>query len=414
MARKKWRGDAQGIAQVDTITVGGTYANGQVYTATMNGKDVAYTGVSGDDNTAVAVALLAALNATSIPEFRQCTYTRNALVITVTGPSNGEPFTLTSAATGTGTLVRAGVTTGTGPNYWSNAENWSDGVVPVSTDTVDIENSAVDILYGIDQNAVTLTALYIAASYTGKIGLPNTHLKGYYEYREKFLKISATTCTIGEGDGSGSNRIKLNLGSNASAITVYKTGRGQETGIPALLLKNVHASSTLNAMFGSIGLAFEGGDVSTIPTIRVGSTSSISDVSLTCGSGCTLTTIQQSGGTVIIACNLTTWTKSGGISRQTGSATLTTLTQDGNGTGAPVHQWWSSGTLTTATVRGPGSVLDCQSDNRSRTLTNGTFTGGGHILDPHKTVTFTNPITIDSIGTKLSNLGNSPSSLQRT
>jgi phage tail sheath gpL-like len=66
----RWRGDAPAVKQVIAVTVGGTPANGQVYTVTWNGSSVAYTAGDGDTNASIAAALQARLAATELAEVR--------------------------------------------------------------------------------------------------------------------------------------------------------------------------------------------------------------------------------------------------------------------------------------------------------------------------------------------------------
>src|ERR1700736_2287329 len=116
MATPRWRGDAPAVKQVNTATVGGTAAGGQVYTVTINGKTVSYTAAGGDTNNTIAGALQALLAASTIPEFQEVAWTVATNVITGTSAVAGRPFTNTSSATGTGTLVRATTTASSGPN----------------------------------------------------------------------------------------------------------------------------------------------------------------------------------------------------------------------------------------------------------------------------------------------------------
>src|SRR5262245_47220947 len=114
MATRRWRGDAPKTAQVNTVTVGGTAANGQVYSVTINAKLVAYTANGSDTNNTIAAALKALLAASVIPEFAEVTWTVATNVITGTAKTAGRPFVNTSAATGTGTLVTATATANSG------------------------------------------------------------------------------------------------------------------------------------------------------------------------------------------------------------------------------------------------------------------------------------------------------------
>mgnify|MGYP007122137033 CR=1 FL=1 len=388
MASLTYRGDAQSQAQVNTVTVGGTYANGQVYTVTMNRKEVAYTSVSGDSNTTVATALQALLAASIEQEFAEVIWTVSGLVITGTAYDPGVPFTNTSSATGTGTLVTATTTASAGPYDWSTADNWSGGSVPVNSDDVTVAGTAGHIRYGLDQNAVTLTGLVFAPTWSGDVGLPDYN-GNYYEYRDRYLKIKVNG-TVNVNCGSG--LMRLNLSSQAATIQVDATGSPTSAGLPALSLLGT-GSNTLNVLSGSWGVAIGAGETSTITTVRQGSGGArATDATGTLGSGCTLTTVNVASGTLEINANSTTLNLTDGEVTIKGAATLGTLNADG---GTVYYQ--STGTLTTNNL-GTGAKIDYTRDSRSRTVTNTTMAPGSTLLDPTKSVTFTNPILLSRCG----------------
>lgn len=374
----EWLGRAKAVAQVRTHTVGGTAANGQVYTVTINGKSISYTADGSSTNNSIAAALQALLDASTITEFALLTWTVNSAIITSTHDTAGVPRTITTAADGTGTFVSATTTAATGPNHWSDATNWSGGAVPVSTDSVDI-GIPVDILYGLDQNAVTLTALTIRASFTAKIGLPRINALNYTEDLDTYLKISATTVKIGVGDGNGSGRVKINFGSVQTTVEVRKTGTAIETGIPSVVLLGTHASNAIDCQSGSTGTSIFPLDVSTWLTAKIAT-----NATFVFGEGVTLGTLSGEG-TVRGSSSLTTWTQNGGSWTLNGASTVTTMTV------APgaVAYYNSSGTVTTANI---GGTVDCSGDASARTFTTTTILPGGSLSDPFSSITHTNKI----------------------
>ena len=98
MATRIWRGDAVDIAQVVTVQVTADDSS-TTYTITINNKDVSVAG-SGVDVDTTAAALQAALDASTIPEFAEVTWTVATDTITGTADTAGKPFTATSSATG--------------------------------------------------------------------------------------------------------------------------------------------------------------------------------------------------------------------------------------------------------------------------------------------------------------------------
>lgn len=95
------------VAQVNTVTIGGTIANGLVYTITINGTPFAYTAVvPTDDNAAVATALRTAINAGAEP----VTASGASTAVILTADVAGTPFTVSVTATGAGTLTNVATT----------------------------------------------------------------------------------------------------------------------------------------------------------------------------------------------------------------------------------------------------------------------------------------------------------------
>lgn len=393
MATRVWYGNAQKVAQVNTVTPGGTLGT-ETFTITINGKSVSHTYDGSGGVAEIVTALVAAFQASTEPEFTEITATDSTTHVTLTADTPGIPFTQTSSATGSATNTTATATASAGPNHWGTAANWSGGAVPVDNDTVLIGAGSVDILYDLDQSSIDLTLLTIHAAYTGKIGLPDYN-SSYREYRTTYLTLgTATTTNIGLGDGPGSSHIRLHTGTNATTINVFRLASSSQQGLPALQLQGSNASNVLNAYSGTIGLAVNPSETAQFPTIRVGfENNQTSDVQLFAGTGCTLGgTITQSGGLVDVTTAVTTWTMDAGESTIRGSATLGTLNLDG---GTMIYR--STGTMTTANV-GTAGFLDFTRDIRARTVTNFVGTGNGRMKDSFKTVTWSNGLLFNRTG----------------
>ena len=404
MTTQIWRGDAVAVAQVETLTVGGTIEADDVFVMTVNGKSLAVVAGSTDADD-VRDALVEAWNESEWPEFAEVTAEAGGGTgeLTLTADVPGRPFTVSVETTEDGggtaddqTFGRVTTTASSGPKHWDAAGNWSSGSVPANGDDVVLENAEGSILYGLDQSAVTLDSLQVEQSFTGNIGLPRVNQEGasaYFEYRETYLRISATVVQVGRGEGGGSGRVKLDTGNNACTLNVYNTGAPLEPGVEALLWKGNHASNVVNVSRGSVGLAVlagESGDVS--GGLQVGYvTNPASDAQVRCGTGLTLATVTQSGGELVTQSNVTTMNKrqdSGNLQHLAG--TMGTLAGDG---GTVLYQ--STGTLTTANV-GRDCVLDFRRDPRSRTVTNCNLQAGAVVHDPVETVTWTNGFVLPS------------------
>ena len=386
MGTNKWRGDAPAVAQVNTVTPA-SVTIGNVFTLTINGKTVSFTATAATVAN-VTAGLVAAVAASTIAEFQEVTAADNTTNLTLTANTAGRPFTQTSSsATGSGSaghsLTTSTSTANSGPNNWDVAANWSLGAVPVNSDDVFIADSDVDILYGLGQSAVTLTSLNIAASFTGKIGLPQVNESGgYYEYRSRYLNVLATTVNIGYGEGSGSGRLLLDLGANATTLIITSTGSPVDQAIPALCVKGSGSTYTPTILSGSVGFAVETGQTATLDTVTVSG-----DSTVMLGSGCTLTTVTVNAGVVTMNSGATTLNVVAGEVHVLAGA-VTTLNVDG---GTVFYR--STGTITTLKV-GTEATIDFTRDPRARTVSACTVETTGTIIDTYKSVTWTTGIDL--------------------
>lgn len=396
MTLRRWRGDAPAVAQVDTLTVGGTIEADDEFTLTINGKSLTVAAGSTDAD-AVRDALVSAwnaLDAATHPEFAEITAeaTGNTGEFTLTADTPGKPFVVSAATTEAGggaadgqTLTRVTTTANSGPNVWGVPENWSGGATPIDGDDVVIDGGA-DILYDLDQSAVTLASVTIDQQFGGTIGLPLSTggTTPYSEYRDDALKIGAALLTIGSGEGAGSGRIKIDLGAAQSTVHVLNTGNAVETGVPAVLLKGAHSGNVVNVTKGSVGIGLRSGEAATVATLRVGyRTNPAGDAVVRCGPDVTLTNIEQSGGTLSIASDVATVTVTGGeLIFLNGS--MTTLNLDGGAV-----RYNSDGALTTANI-GSGGVLDFRQNMRGRTVSQCNLYERFEYRDPFGTVALPN------------------------
>lgn len=405
MADVRWRGDAPAVAQVQSWAFAGTWEANDIIKVIIGGKTYNFTAGSTSTNTVVSNMVTAwnNLSAATYPEFAELTAAASpAGTFRLTADTAGKPFTVSlhakesdgttdgdaqtiegvnTATTGTAT------TASSGPNDWSTAANWSGGAIPANSDNVYIEDSDVDILYGLDQNGVTPTSLNIAMNYTGKIGLPYTNEDSssgsYIEYRERYLKIGAATVNIGRGDGAGSQRINLDLGTTNATVNVFNSGSPESGRERAILLQDTNASSVLNIERGSVGVALEAAQTAQLATLRIGYVNSkASDSQVRTGPGLTLATLTMAGGVVTCGHAITTVNQDDGTLTLEGTGAVTTLVVTG---GTCFYN--TTGTLTTGTVAGLG-ILDFSQDLRSKTVTNAIERHGNlsKIRDPHKVV----------------------------
>ncbi len=300
MSTVLWRGDAPAVAQVNTLTVG-SVSSGIVYTITINGKSIGYTTGGGDTATTVAAALLALLIAQGAPpEFKEITWSNpGAGVLVATAVYPGTPFTLAAAATSTGTFTGSTPSTASsGPADASVGANYSTGGLPGNGDDLVFSASANSCVFGLSAlSALTLNSLSIDQSFTGKIGLARNNPAGYVEYRPQYLQVGATTITIGNGPGNGSGRIKIDNLAVQTTVNVFNSGQASDPGVKTILWKGTHAANVVNISKGSFAAGYLEGDSATIATLRQGfQTNQNGDVDCLLGPGCTLSTINKTGG----------------------------------------------------------------------------------------------------------------------
>ena len=414
MANVRWIGQAQAVAQVDTVTVALTWAQNDTVTLTINGKDLVVTIGTSATTDDVATAIKEAWEGEtltdttasytpsgggdSIAEFAEVTATVSGSVVTLTHDTAGVPFTLsvTESTAGSGTATEATATTATGANYWSNADNWDTGSVPVTTDDVYIDDGNVSILYDLDASAVTLTSLTIGSSYTGEIGLPKDNANGYPEYRDDYLQISATTVTIGADnignvDGSGSPRLKLDLGSVQATVNVKSTGSSAEQGLEAFVWKGTNVSNELEVISGSVAVAPFLDETANLAAVRNDAGSIRFGNGVTFESGSTVT---NETGELRVATTMQSLTNTNGTVIVTEDAALVTCVHKG---GQLAYR--ASGNITTLTIGGGAldttAVLDASSSFDAVTIATLNLKPRAQILDPLRKLTYTS-IVFDS------------------
>jgi hypothetical protein len=270
-------------------------------------------------------------------------------------------------------------TDATTPTSWAVAANWSPSGVPVTGDTVYLLNNAVDIDTGLNQSAVTLAALFVDQTYTGRVGTAAAD-----------MQVGATLCTIGNPSqgivaAAGSPRLRFDFGTVQTAVTVVNTdtAASTDTGYPPVRLKGTHASNTCTVLGGRVGWAVGVGETSTIATLKIAG----AGANVVMGTGCTLTTITQTAGTLTINSAATTVTQTGGTLTTQGSGAIATATVSGT---ANLN---STGTITTLNVLNNGTA-NFGGNPAARTVTTPKLWKGGKILDPLGVVVYTNGLAL--------------------
>lgn len=399
MSDIRWTGLAAVIAQVDKFTPANANT-GDVYTLTITGWDgssvaISFTVAGTETVAAVTAGLAAAWEASTNALCTTITATDETTYMTLTADTAGIAFTVAASITdGEGgaapTLARIATTKNEGPKDWSSVDNWSTGAVPGAAGSQDvyIENHSADILYGLDQSGISnaLDSLNFLASFTGKVGT-----NGFAGAAGAYLEIKATAVNIGAHNGygspTGSGRIKLDLKATASTVTVDKTATPTDAGYgkAAVRLLADNAATVVNVRKGSVGIATEPGETTTIATVNVDYVSSVAgDADVYIGAGVTMTTLTQNGGDVIAQCAMTTANANAGTLLTTGSGAITTI----NANGATITSN-STGTVTNVNIE--SGIVDTLKSSAVRTFTNVTQNAGTLKHDPD-VLTLTNGI----------------------
>lgn len=392
MATRIWIGGAAATAQVTDWVFGGTWEATDVINVTIGTRTVSV--VAGSTTiTTIVDTVFAALNASTLPEFAEITWSRSSNSLRGTADTAGVPFTATVSTTETGggaadsqTIDGTTSSTGTnstactGPNHADNAQNWSGATLPTNSDTIVFADSDVDCLYGLTGlSSLTGTTLRQFMSYTGDLGLPTYNAAGgYAEYRQRYLQLDGGTAFLGLGEGPGSPRFMLDYQATALTANAYDSGPPSEGEEVATFLKCTHTSTVVTVNKGRVAVAYYPGEASAIATLNVGfETNPASDSFVICGAGVTaLTTINQSGGFCRTETNSTTLTMTDGEHVRQGTSTLTTLNLDQG-----ICRYNSSGTLSTANV-GSGGNLDLSQDSRAVTISQLNLNEGAEYHDP--------------------------------
>ena len=386
MATKRWLGSATAKYDVWTLTVSGTMVS-QTYTMTVNGKTVTYVAGGADTAAIILDALVAAWNASIAPEFMEMT----ALSLPVGGPTTsatftgdtiGKPSTIAVSTGGAATFAITNTILATGPNDFTNAQNWSGGVAPANSDTLVFDAGNAACKYNLNSSLTGVT-IDIHQGYAGTIGLPtlNSDSSVYSEYRTTRLTLAGGTAQI---NSTQVKRCNLAFGANTATVRVLATGQRIDNAVPVVLITGGDGSSSLSVSRGDIGVAFYVGQTATFPTVNIGTALSTgNDAAVVFGSGATLTTLTKNSGAVEVNGNVTTLTQgAAGGSLTISAGAVTTLTAYG-GTVFIL----TTGAITTMNLYG-SAIIDCDSDPRGKTVTNpiNVYSVAVTIKDNQKTV----------------------------
>ena len=377
MANDAWRHPANTqVAQVRTFTITAAGAGTEVWTFTYTDDDgttatVTYTEDGSPTTTEIATGLFNAWNASTNPLIASITATNpSAGVCTLTADTAGVPFTVTLAASGTGTDTETATTANVGNNDYSTPRNWQLDLAPVATNDALFIAGSVSAKYGLNQSSVAIADFRVFTGCSSQFGRITDGLPHY-------LRIDPDLF-----DYRGNGTLGLfDIGSANISPTISAQGSPTGTGYHTVYLKGSNIATLLISK-GNVGVAVFDADTATVATIRTTyETTQASDVALTIGTGVTLTTLEQGGGTCTLKAAATTVTTAANCTLTTeGGGAITTLNLQGT---AYLN---STGTITTLNAWG---TVDFRKSRVARTVTTLNVKAGATI-HLHSGITVTN------------------------
>lgn len=385
MALKRWIGAAAAVSQVTKVTFS-AYSSAQTYSLTINGKVVSFLSVTGT-NSEIWAGLVAAWEASAEPEILEALATVSTGVV-LTSREGGNPFTVSAGAT-TGTPTVTLITAATGPNYFSNDDNWEGGAAPAAADDLLFAESDVDLLHDLTPG-FALGVITVEKSFTGRIGLGRVASGGYQEYRPRYLTLGdAASIIIGAGTGNGSNRILIDAATEVVDVEIYGTGQGEGYD-KAVRIVNADDASTFAAYAGSFELSGTGGAAS-IDVISRQDTGSAPEVIVKGGAVAGVVRVSGANARIILDGNATSIeAMQGGQVTVSSAGTCPTVSASGGG----VVYWDSSGAISTQLFVYSGGSAMFGRRAVARTVADCELHGGGTLDDPFGLVTWTAGVTL--------------------
>lgn len=427
MATALWAPNQAAIAQVETYTFSAPSGVGNWYQATINGKTLTYTSVSGDTATTAATAMYNLLNQSTgvAPELLEIQFANpSAGVVTATARTPGTPFanvTVNGVAnqglvmsTGNGLvngIATAHTTANASPSDVFDAANWlrvtapAPGVrsLPINGDLLVVANTSVPMLWNLDRlSTIQFGTPYLRyQSFTGTIGLPENNPGGYQEWRATYFKFNGPQGSVpagglqmilgydGGAGGNGPSRERYDLQSSQYSLTLLAAGT--PTDDYGVRMLGQHTANTFASHNGtSLAIANLPGETAKLSSCNADGGSVVG-----IGAGVTWTaasTLSLKGAQAVLASAPAVLALSNAAIAQiaTDGLTWASITAQG-GSGL---QFLAGGIITALTLS-TGSTLDKSLDSRALTITDSTIDGDTCVVnDPLNCITWTNPTSV--------------------
>jgi len=396
MATHKWLGQTAAVAQVTTVTVGGTLSS-ETFTISVGGVAIASHTDATTVISATVTALVTAWNASTHAYATGITAVAASPNITLTADTAGVPFAVTlNTPGGSATLGQAATTANAGPNVLA-AANFDGGALPSNGDTVIFEANSVDVLWSLDaMTARTTLTIIIAPTFTGKIGLDKRVFQtsatatttARKEYRaDRLLTDGATLVWLPAavtGSPTKSTRILINTQTSVANYIIEDTATtASETDLEPVRLAGSHASSTLVVRGSSVvGIGTtDPADTAQFTTVEISGSAKVNSTS-----GVTIATLTLRGSPVVRLAKAPTTINGGGegITATLMAAFAGTVTTMTIGEGMAVRHTGGAATVTTLHQYG---LLDLTGSQGTFTVTTyNVLSNDAKITDPFKRI----------------------------
>ena len=287
MAIRTWQGDVTSVAHVWAGEIN-TYAENNTFTITLtdeNNKTHAFTHTvaAGVASTAVvATNFVSEWNASTTTEIRALTASVDGTTtdkVVLTGEA-GIPYTIADSVGGSAAWANEGdVTTGTGPNDWTNPANWLEGAIPVDNDEVHIPSGSSSILYNLDGlTNIDCNEFHVHPGYTGNIG----GTAGQYLH----VMMDASKAPMFAGTGTAYIYFRGEAGSsNTVNLSVYNTATPSEGNHGLYLMGEQYENIYVYRGYVGCGIVPQNGNFEAA-TIHVGYVDDpVGDATVTIGRG---------------------------------------------------------------------------------------------------------------------------------
>lgn len=372
-------------AQVDTLTIstsGGSLANGDRFSISANnqGKKLIVTVASGLNTVDLVTAALAVLGeASTDAEFQEVDFVASSTggLLTITSSTPGVPFTFTYTKASTfGVIVSTTATTATGPNHWSEPNNWLPAGVPIDGDDISASYPGTQILYGLT-TGITIGTLNVTNNV--QIGLPRQNANGYPEYRQQYLTINVA---IANASTSGMVKLEPSTGTAGTVITINgSTSQGSSSDPYAVIIRG-GLNMRINIITGLVAIAPYESEVANIALIGAAQGSTV-----LCGPGVVGATA-NCGGTLEVRCAFSS------ITLQSGTLTLKEVFPMALNVFGGSAKLLATGTLDSCAV-GPGQI-DCTNNASPIVCSEMILRPGGSINDPNKIMEYPSGVLPDT------------------